>query len=105
MRILRYIAALFVLAMPIRACAWWTTGHMVVAEIAYRRLSAHAKAEVDRLIAIDAPANSNTFVTAACWADDLKALGVHAYDEWHFVDVPFSPDGMALPPVEKSGNV
>jgi hypothetical protein len=86
-----------VLLAPQGAWAWWGTGHMLVAEIAYRRLNPHAKAEVDHLLAIDALPESGTFVTAACWPDDLKAMGVHAYDEWHYVDVPFTTDGTTLP--------
>ncbi len=87
------------------ANAWWNTGHIVVAEIAYRRLNATAKAEMERLLAIDSLPASRTFVTAAAWADDLKTLDVHAYDDWHYLDVPFSPDGTPLPPMEKTNNV
>jgi hypothetical protein len=87
------------------AFAWWGTGHMVVANIAYQRLNATAKAEVDRLLTIDALPESKTFVTASVWADDLKSMGVHAHDEWHYLDIPFSPDNSPLPSVERSGNV
>jgi hypothetical protein len=104
----RFTAALtlfFALLAAAPSHAWWGTGHMVVAQIAYDRLDPRAKAEVDRLIAIDALPDSNTFVTAAAWADDLKLLDVHLYDEWHYLDIPFSPDNTTLPAVEKAGNV
>jgi hypothetical protein len=97
------LTLIMVIARP--AAAWWGTGHIVVAQIAYDRLEPRAKAEVDRLIAIDAPPDSNTFITAAAWADDLKLVDVHFYDEWHYLDIPFSPDNTPLPTVEKLGNV
>jgi hypothetical protein len=104
-RLTAVTAILFALFAAAPSQAWWGTGHMVVAQVAYDRLNPKAKAEVDRLIAIDALPESNTFVTAAAWADDLKLLDVHLYDEWHYLDIPFSPDGTTLPPVEKAGNV
>lgn len=97
------ILLLVVAASP--SLAWWGTGHMVVAQIAYDRLNANAKAETDRLLAIDALPQSRTFVTAAAWADDLKLMDVHFYDEWHYLDIPFSPDNTPLPPTQKVGNV
>jgi hypothetical protein len=70
---------------------------MVVAQIALNRLSPRARAECERLLAIDARPESATFVTASCWADDLKGLGVHAYDTWHYIDMPISSDGTKTP--------
>lgn len=99
------LAVLLALSAAPPSRAWWGTGHMVVAQIAYDRLNPAARAEVDRLIAIDALTESNTFVTAAAWADDIKLLDIHLYDEWHYLDIPFSPDNTTLPPVEKAGNV
>jgi len=90
---------------PAPAHAWWNTGHMVVAQIAYDRLQPRVKAEAERLLAIDARPESSMFVTAAAWADDLKTLDVHLYDEWHYLDIPFSPDNTPLPPIEKIANV
>jgi hypothetical protein len=78
---------------------------MAVADIAYRKLSNNAKTEVDRLLAIDALPESRTFVTASVWADDLKGFGVHAFDAWHYVDLPFSPDNTPLVQPEKRDNV
>ena len=65
---------------------------MVVAQIAYNHLNPVAKAKCDALIATDvlyATNNNNTFVTAACWADDLKSF-TSAYSNWHYIDIPFS---------------
>lgn len=76
------------------ALAWNAEGHMVVAQIAYNHLDPAAKTNCDALIAV--PLNygssaNNTFVTAACWADDYKSsLGTGAS---HYIDLAFSLDG------------
>ena len=67
---------------------------MVVAQIAYNHLDPAVKAKCDALIAIpltnSSSMNSN-FVTAACWADDIKG-GTSIYNNWHYIDIPFSLD-------------
>lgn len=60
------IAALASLA-PATAAAWHDDGHRIVAEIAARRLSPAAKAEVDALLA-DLPGYTD-MAEAAIWAD------------------------------------
>lgn len=104
----RFVQAVLLVLFVSKGCvafAWWDTGHMLVAQIAYDRLSPRAKAEVDRLLAFDAIPESRTFVEAACWADDIKKKDIRAYDEWHYIDVAFSSDNTPLPPLEKAGNV
>jgi hypothetical protein len=66
------------------AFAWWDGGHMIVAEIAYERLTPKARLRADELVKRGAGPQNNTFVTASCWADDLKEQGVHFYDTWHY---------------------
>src|SRR5258708_2599982 len=90
----------FVFALSVPFClphlvmAWNAEGHMVVAQIAYNHLDAVVKAKCDALIAVPLTYGSsanNTFVTAACWADDYKSsLGTAI---WHYIDLPFSLDG------------
>ncbi len=81
------------LAHPVQA--WDAEGHMVVAQIAYNHLDAAVRAKCDSLIAIpvyhSTSANSN-FVTAACWADDIKSF-TSAYSDSHYIDIPISLDG------------
>ncbi len=75
--------------------AWDAEGHMVVAQIAYNHLDAAVKAKCDALIAIpvyhSTSANSN-FVTAACWADDIKSF-TSGFSDSHYIDIPISLDG------------
>ncbi|WP_050785806.1 S1/P1 nuclease [Pedosphaera parvula] len=79
---------------PNCAGAWDAEGHMVVAQIGYNHLDPAVKAKCDALISValtNVSSQNNTFVTAACWADDNKAaLGTAI---WHYIDLPFSLDG------------
>lgn len=100
------VALSALLLVPLGANAWGDGGHMIVAQIAYDKISIEdptAKAEIDRLIAVPiAPtsvtAKSNDFVNAAHWADDVKTIGnFKSTAGEHFIDQPFSEDGTALP--------
>jgi hypothetical protein len=78
---------------------WDYTTHMVIAQIAYKRLNHKARERLDELVQkIKFHEKTYTFVTAACWMDDLR--DDPAYDEfktWHFIDQPYF-DG--VPPRE-----
>ncbi|GLR16087.1 S1/P1 nuclease [Portibacter lacus] len=79
--------------------AWWDPGHLVVAMIAYMQLDDTAKKEVNRLTKIaqrDYP-YTNHFITLGAWPDDLKAEGVRSFDTWHYTNIPYNPDRVALP--------
>jgi hypothetical protein len=98
-KVLRRMAGLCVFAgLAAAGFAWNGEGHMVVSQIAYNHLTAAAKNQCDALIGVPltnssstSPNASNTFVTAACWADDFKSqLGTGIE---HYIDIPFSLDG------------
>jgi hypothetical protein len=84
---------------------------MMVAFIAYERLNPKAKAEVDKLIALDinpeeVTAESENFVDAAHWADDVKHLTDFEFSsDLHFIDFPFSVDHTKLPDLPKKNNI
>lgn len=83
MLLLRFVFAVFALALP--AAAWNYSGHRIVAEIAYRRLTPQARLRVDEMmrrhpdfemITHDAPADPDArvhyaFVWAASWPDQI----------------------------------
>jgi hypothetical protein len=83
MRLLRSITAILTLALP--GAAWNFSGHRIVAEIAYGRLTPQARARVDEMmrrhpdfamITKDAPADPPArahyaFVWAASWPDQI----------------------------------
>lgn len=64
-----------------KAYAWGQEGHSIVAEIAQRRLSPEATANVARLIGSGA-----SLASVASWADDVRGARPETYN-WHFVDI------------------
>jgi len=92
MRLLRSAIAILTLAFP--AAAWNFSGHWIVGEIAYERLTPQARARVDELIrrhadferfSKDAPADPAArarfaFVRAASWPDQILSDS-RFYDE------------------------
>ncbi len=104
------LAAIVFSASPARA--WDPLGHMLVGQIAYDNLTPAAKAGVNAAIARfnpkarpDAP---YSFVTAACWMDDIRSRTepeFKQYAVWHYVNLPFTPDGMPAPNPSAGPNV
>jgi hypothetical protein len=94
MKTSRALATLGLLACTSSAFAWNTFGHMVVADVAYRDLKAHAPQLLDRVDTL-LRLNPNyskwvsgyaasqqqeiAFVQAAHWADDIKSSGSGYY--------------------------
>jgi len=83
------LAILATLVSP-SAFAWFDTGHMVVAEIAYRRLTPEARRKADDLVGIASDARTNDFRALACYADDHKSS---ADAHWHYTNIFFRQDG------------
>ena len=80
-----WLAALIVLvlaAAPNLARAWGTQGHQVVANLAKAQLSAKAKLEVDRLLALEP---GETLASISTWADEHRSPATTA---WHYVNFP-----------------
>ena len=89
---------LFSLCLYFQAQAWWDPGHLLTAMIAYMQLDEQARARVDELTANlqrDYP-YVNHFIATGPWPDDLKAEGVHAYDTWHYTNIPLQLAGCGL---------
>lgn len=110
-----------VLTLVVPAQAWNATGHRVVAAIAYDRLTPAARAQVDALLHkhpdLKNLAPRDAFLAAAVWPDVIKG-DTRFYDDtranaqptpllpgfpsmarhtnWHYIDIPFSPDGTPL---------
>jgi hypothetical protein len=63
--------------------AWGATGHKVVAQIAYDRLTPKARAEVDQLLA------GSTLAEFSVWPDQIKGDPTWKWTKpWHFADMP-----------------
>ena len=72
------------------AQAWNSTGHKVIATIAYAKLSVPAKKEVNRLIHLldSYYPKANSFVKASTWADSLRYADMTAFNTWHYINMP-----------------
>jgi len=95
-----------ILCAPSMSFGWGAGGHMMTANIAFRRLNPKAKAKVAELLAVKinpvaVTAKSKDFVNAAHWADDLRPFTeFDSFKPLHFIDKPFSTDGTTLPALE-----
>lgn len=109
------------LTFVVPAQAWNATGHRVVAAIAYDHLTPGARARIDALLHkhpdLKNLAPRDAFLAASVWPDVIKGDN-RFYDDtrantqptpllpgfpsmarhtnWHYVDIPFSPDGAPL---------
>lgn len=76
--------------LPSSLFAWHDGGHMTVAEIAWRKMTPSVRDAALRLVQTGADERTNSFVTAACWADDHKTP---KDGPWHYRDTFFREDG------------
>jgi hypothetical protein len=88
-------------ALTADASAWSREGHELVAELAERRLSPAARAEVARLLAGEP---DPSLAGIAAWADDMRAesrTGVNELGErserWHYLNFPRGTDCAYVP--------
>jgi len=67
--------------------SWWCTGHMLVAQIALNNINDSSSDMCNELVLIMQEFTiSSTFVTSACWADDIQATDVRSFENWHFIN-------------------
>lgn len=92
-----YIVALLLLISP--TLCFWSTGHMIIARIAYEEIKVKDPAyfkqitkEIE-LLKDFGQEGLNPFVESSVWADDNKAIGWGAFSNWHFVDTPVIAEG------------
>ncbi|KPA83167.1 putative P1/s1 nuclease3'-nucleotidase/nuclease [Leptomonas pyrrhocoris] len=84
----------------VEVCGWGCVGHMLVAEIARRRLD-EANAQKMNAMAHNFHESgpfpwSPDVVQAACWADDAKQWHQYAMRSWHFIDTPYNPENITI---------
>jgi len=85
------------------ARGWWDTGHMLVAEIAWRHLTSETNgssvvgAVEQSLKAFQTySVDSSTFVTSSCWMDDIKRKGITQFGSWHYINLPICEDNITF---------
>ena len=114
-----FLFCLLVLAAPKIALAWHDNGHMIVAQIAYLKLSPEAKAKVDSLLVTPQGKRplitlcagyytpetcEKTYdpVTIAVWMDDFRGDSLNdSYAPWHYIN--FRPLFDGIPPRSNVG--
>jgi len=109
------LLASLLLCAPSSGFAWHDTGHMVVAQIAYLRLSPAAKFRIDKLLLTPpekrplihlcagyyTPACEKTYdpITIAVWMDDFRGDSLNdEYDPWHYINYKPFFDGIPARP-------
>ncbi|EKF37888.1 p1/s1 nuclease, putative [Trypanosoma cruzi marinkellei] len=84
----------------VSAHAWGCTGHMLVNEIARRRLHPDVAEIVEDAavnLSVTGPfPRTPDFVESGCWADDIKRLGLFAMEDWHYIDTPYNPQNITI---------
>ena len=80
------VAAAYLLALmfgwPSAASAWGPIAHRLIADSAQARLSPDARAQVQRLLALEP---GSTLASVSMWADEQRTL---ATAPWHYVNFP-----------------
>jgi len=88
----------FVILFPATVFSWNALGHRLIAQIAYDQMSSHAKQTFDSYNhALDKVYKPQTWVNSAVWLDTLRHQDINWFATMHYIDIPFSDDGSALP--------
>jgi hypothetical protein len=78
--------------------AWNSKGHKLVAAIAYEHLTPQAKQQTLKYLKsagrVYHPLN---FVESATWLDTIRYRSINWYDNYHYINIPFTRDGQSLP--------
>ena len=93
--------------LPPRTHAFWGEGHMLVSAVAAQNLTAAALAKADALVGQSGAlyASTPSFVSSAVWMDEIKPSS-HAFHEWHYITLPYTPTGFSpVPPTPEPNAV
>lgn len=103
------ILACALLVPQIQALAWHDTGHMVIGQITYDRLTPAARARVDKLLIAPPDRRGLIFfcdkaydpITISAWMDDIRADSLHAdFAPWHYINYKPIFDGIPAQKIE-----
>ncbi len=101
-----FVGAVVVSANPRSARAWDPIGHLLTGQIAYDHLTPAAREAVNASIATfnEKEGAEYTFVIAPCWMDDIRDQ-TREFNAWHYVNLPYTPDGRPFPDGSEGPNV
>lgn len=101
---MKLVLALLAICLAVSpVAAFWSTGHMIVAQIAYnelKRIDPTYLAQIENEIKVlkqYSVEDLDTFVESAVWADDNKDIQWTAFNNWHFIDTPVILDEWSGP--------
>jgi hypothetical protein len=81
------IAVLLMVALvPMQLLGWGASGHRIIADLAYSRLTPQTRKNIQLLLGRESLASIST------WADNIRRQRDETYN-WHFVDIPETADG------------
>ena len=88
------------LAVAATAHAWDPAGHMLVDQIAWAETTPAVRARVQELAAkLENTYNEKqpyNFITIGCWMDDMRSKKDYAWSKWHYVNAPWTADGVTF---------
>lgn len=94
----------FLSAQQSNAFAWGSFGHEVIAQIAYDKLTPHARNAVDLIIKLDP--SHRTLWESSIWPDEIRHDSTYPDSEKHparhFVDVPIVEGALSPPGTRKT---
>ena len=91
---------------PILGFAWSATGHRVIAQIAYDKLTPRAKRTYAHLNQyLNQDQRQYNLITAAVWMDTLYDPRYLSFKPMHYIDIPESVDGTPVPKAAKMNAV
>ena len=96
----RLFAVASCLLAPVAALAWDPAGHMLVDQIAWEESTPAVRERVQPLVQrLEKTYNDGqtyNFITAGCWMDDMRSKKGYAWSAWHYVNMPWTADGVAF---------
>ena len=88
------------LALSANAHAWDPAGHMLVDQIAWTQAKPEIRARVEELAKTLENTYNNgqayNFITAGAWMDDMRSKKGYEWSKWHYVNMPWTADGVAF---------
>ncbi len=85
----------------VNAWAWDASGHMLVAQIAYNNLTPQTRHKIRGLLIYKNHRNEHiAFLNASVWPDRIKGDDVTAFNNWHFIDLPYDIDATPAPALQ-----
>lgn len=89
------------------AYAWFDSGHMIIAQIAYDQLTEDTRTQVNALLKelANIPPSYSDFLRCATWMDGIKSTGLEFFNDLHYVDRYYMVGNVSAMPAFEKRNV